>query len=88
MNTRNVCCRRPLMAVTEMTDHGNWVVFGPGRVGFAWHEESKRKIDFDKVPGGWDMTVELEPPQSANKKIRECIDLKRCEHAQLSALQN
>eukprot|EP00973_Karenia_brevis_P036934 5091096-Karenia_brevis.AAC.1 len=75
------------MAVTEMTDNSNWVVFGPGRVRFAWHEKSKRKIDFDRVPGGWDMTFELESLEAANKEINECVNLRKHE-AQLSSLHD
>ena len=34
IESRKVNCGRPLMAVTEMTDGGHWVCFGPQRQGF------------------------------------------------------
>ena len=35
IESRKVNCRRPLMAVTEMTDCGRWVCLGPQRQGFS-----------------------------------------------------
>ena len=39
-------CRRPLMALTEMTGCGRWVCFGPQRQGFTVliREQGKRSI--------------------------------------------
>ena len=36
IESRKVDCRLPLMAVTEMTDCGRWVCFGPQRQGFSF----------------------------------------------------
>ena len=36
IESRKVDCRRPLMAVTEMTDCGGWVCFQPQRQGFQF----------------------------------------------------
>ena len=58
---RKVDCRRPLMAVTEMTDCGRWVCFGPQRQGFSFDPRTGQKIEFTPTPDGWDLTMELEP---------------------------
>ena len=68
IESRKVDCRRPLMAVTEMTDCGRWVCFGPQRQGFSFEPRTGQKIEFTPTPGGWDLTMKLEPPERANKK--------------------
>ena len=40
-----VDCRRPLMAVTEMTDCGRWACFGPQRQGFSFDPRTGQKIE-------------------------------------------
>ena len=41
-----VDCRRPLMAVTEMTDCGRWVCFGHQRQGFSFDPRTGQTIEF------------------------------------------
>ena len=71
--SREVNCRRPLMAVTEMTDCGQRVCFGPQRQGFSFDPRTGQKIDFTPTPGGWDLTMTSEPPERANKVWNKAI---------------
>ena len=73
IESREVDCRRPLMAVTEMTDCGRWVSFGPQRQGFSFDPRTGQKIEFTPTPGGWDLTMKLEPPERANKIMNKLI---------------
>ena len=57
------------MAVTEMTDCGRWACFGPQRQGFSFDPRTMKKIDFTPTPGGWDLTMTLEPPERASKVL-------------------
>ena len=59
IESRKVDCRRPLMTVTEMTDCGRWVCFGPQRQGFSFDPRTGQKIEFTPTPGGWDLTMEV-----------------------------
>ena len=63
IESRKVNCRRPLIAVTEMTDCGRWFGFGPPRQGFSFDPKTGQKIEFAPTPGGWDLTMKLEPPE-------------------------
>ena len=67
IDRRKVNCRRPLMAVAEMTDCGRWVCFGPQRQGFSFDPRTGQKIEFTPAPGGWDLTMKLEPRREASK---------------------
>ena len=69
LNTWKAAGRIPLMSVGDMTDKGQWVVHGPNRAGFAYYPGERRRIDFQKDPGGWDLTLEFEALQTANRKI-------------------
>ena len=71
IESRKVNCR-PLMAVTEMTDCGRWVCFGPQRQGFSFDPRTGQEIDFTPTPGGWDLTMTLEP-ERANKVLNKAI---------------
>ena len=71
--SRKVNCRRPLMVVTEMTDGGRWVCFAPQRQGFSFDPRTGQKIEFTPTPGGWDLTMKLEPPERANKILNKAI---------------
>ena len=73
IESRKVNCRRPLLAVTEMTDCGRSVCFGPQRQGFSFDQRKRKKIDFTPTPGGWDMIMTLEPPERANKVLNKAI---------------
>ena len=73
IESRKVTCRRPLMAVTEMTDCGRWVRFGPKRRGFIFDLRTGQKIEFSPTPGGWHLTMKLEPPERANKILNKAI---------------
>ena len=70
--------RRPLMAVKPMTAQGQWVCFGPDRA-FAYKIETGRVIPFESTPTGWNLTMELEAPENANKKLQEAMDTKIAE---------
>ena len=35
--------------------------------------EQVQKIDFTPTPGGWDLTVTLEPPERANKMLNKAV---------------
>ena len=61
------------MAVTEMTDCGRRVCFGPQRQGFSFDPRTGQKMDFTPTPGGWDLTMTLEPPERANKVLNKAI---------------
>ena len=67
IESRKVNCRRPLMAVTEMTDCGRRVSFGPERQGLSFDPRTGQKIDFTPTLGGWDLTMTLKAPERANK---------------------
>ena len=73
IESRKVNCRRPVMAVTEMTDCGRWVCFGPQRQGFSFDPRTLQNIDFTLTPGGWDLTMTLETPERANKVLNKAI---------------
>ena len=73
IESRKVNCRRPLMAVTEMTDCGRWVCFGQQRQGCSFDPRTGQKIEFTPTPGGWDLTMKLEPPERANKILNKAI---------------
>ena len=79
IESRKVNCRRPVMAVTEMTDCGRWVCFGPQRQGFSFDPRTWQNIDFTLTPGGWDLTMTLETPERANKVLNKAILEIRCE---------
>ena len=73
IESRKVNCRRPLMAVTEMTDGGRWVCSGPQRQGFRFDPRTGQKIEFTPALGGWDLTMKLEPPERADKRLNKAI---------------
>ena len=47
-----------------MTDCGRWVCSGPQRQGFSFDPRTGQKIKITPTPGGWDLTMKLEPPES------------------------
>ena len=61
-----------------MTKQGQWVVFSPSE-GFAYQPQSKRMVKFDNTPTGWDLTVELEAPNEANKRIEEYAQVQQAD---------
>ena len=63
------------MAVKPMTAQGQWVCFGPDRA-LAYKIDTGRVIPFESTPTGWNLTVELEAPENANKKLQEAMDTK------------
>ena len=71
--SRKVNCRRLSRCVTEMTDCGRWVCFGPLLQGFSYDPRTGQQIDFTPTPGGWDLTMTLEPPERAIKKLNKAI---------------
>ena len=66
------------MAVKQMTAQGQWVCFGPDRA-FAYKIDTDRVIPFESTSTGWNLTVELEEPENANKKLQEAMDTKIAE---------
>ena len=56
-----------------MTDCGRWVCFGPQRQGFSFDLGTGQKVEFTPTPGGWDLTMKLEPPERANKISNKAI---------------
>ena len=46
-----------------MTDCGRWVCSGPLRQGFSFDPRTGQKIKFTPTPGGWNLTMKLEPPE-------------------------
>ena len=73
IDSRKVNCRRPLMAVAEMTDCGRWVCSGPQGQGFSFQPRTGQKIEFTPTLGGWDLTMKLEPPERGNKWLNKAI---------------
>ena len=56
-----------------MTDCGRWVCFGPQRHGFSFDPRTGQKIEFTPTPGGWDLTMKLEPPERSNKTLNKAM---------------
>ena len=56
-----------------MTDCGGWVCFGPQRQGFGFDPRTGKKIEFTPTPGGWDLTMKLEPSERGNKILNKAI---------------
>ena len=44
------------MALTEMTDGGRSVCFGPQKQGFSFGPRTGQEIEFTPTPAGWDPT--------------------------------
>ena len=72
IESRKVNCRRPIMAVIEMTDCDRWVCFGPQRHGFSFDPRSGQKIEFTPTADGWD----LRGNKILNKAIQEISEKK------------
>ena len=64
IESRKVNCRRPLMAVTDMTDCvvDGFVLDHKGKVSVLIREQGKR-LSSRRHSGGWDLTMKLEPPE-------------------------
>ena len=73
IESRKVNCRRPLMAVTEIQTVVDGVCFGPQRQGFSFDPRTGQTIEFTLTPGGWDLTMKLEPPERGNKILNTAI---------------
>ena len=65
--------QRPLMAVKHVTQHGQWVCFGPDRA-FAIKIETGRVIPFQSTINGWNLPPEVEAPNDANTQLQEVMD--------------
>ena len=61
------------MAVNEMIDCGRWDCCGPQRQGCSFDPRTGQKIEFTPTLGGWDLTMKLETPERANKRINKAI---------------
>ena len=84
IESRKVSCRRPLMAVTEMTDCGRWLCFGPQRQGFSFDPRTGQKIEFTPTPGGWYLTMKLKPPERGYKILKNNSGYQRKEKSSCS----
>ena len=72
-----------------MTDCGRWVCFGQQRQGFSFDPGTVQKIEFTPTPGGWDLTMKLEPPEKANKILNKAIqEISAKRRAAATALDN
>jgi hypothetical protein len=60
------------MAVVDMVDRGHVVIFDSGR-SFAYHKQTGMETDFVRREGGWDLTLELEAPELANKVAKDYL---------------
>ena len=60
------------MAVVDLVDRGNIVVFDSSR-SFAYHKETGVETEFVRREGGWDLTLELEAPEIANKEFQDYL---------------
>ena len=78
IESQQATVRRPLMAVKPMTAQGQWVCFGPDRA-FAYKIETGRVIPFKPTPTGWNLTMELEALENANRKLQQVMDTKIAE---------
>ena len=75
------------MAVKQMTrqgPQGQWVIFGP-HTAFSWRPDTQKRVDFTSTETGWDLTVELEPPNAANKYLQEAQKQYLCDIGQAEA---
>ena len=47
------------------------MIFGPEASGVACavHPERKSRLDFTPTPGGWDLTMKVQPPNKANQTL-------------------
>ena len=72
VTTRVAKVRRPLMAVTGMVDKGHTVVFD-SEGSLALNKKTGRKIPFSRHAGGWDLKLDLEPPETANETTKHML---------------
>ena len=78
IRTRRADVRRALLSVKDMVKVGQYVVFGPD-CAFSYKPKTGRVTHFEPTSTGWDHTVTLEPPNEANRIMRELIAAKRAE---------
>ena len=45
----------------------------PQRQGFNFDTRTRQKIEFTPTPGGWDLTMKLEPQERGNKILNKAI---------------
>ena len=57
---------RALLAVKAMVKKGNTVVFDDTG-SFSVNKKTGRRLDFEDTSGGWDLVLELEAPDEANR---------------------
>ena len=74
--SRKAPCRRPLLAVKDLTNKGQWVVFGPTKA-FAYQPQGGRVTKFDNTPSGWNWTLKLDAPNMANRKVLEALERRK-----------
>ena len=53
--------------------------FWTENVGFAYHPGERRRADFKRDSHGWNLTLELEAPEIANRKILEHLRTRTAE---------
>ena len=72
LRTRKADVHKPLLAVCDLVDTGHAVLFDGG-ASYAVNKATGRKTPFVRNGRGWDLTVELEAPNTANKVMAQLI---------------
>ena len=72
LETRAARVSQALMAVVDMVDRGQVVVFDSTR-SFAYHKQTGVETEFVRREGGWDLTLDLEAPEIANKVAQDYL---------------
>ena len=72
LNTRQADVFEPLMSVADMIDHGHMVVFD-SEGSFAVNKDSGRKTHFERTGKKWQVNLQIEAPEKANKKMTQIM---------------
>ena len=72
LRTRAARSTAPLMAVKDMVAAGQMVVFD-AEGSFTYDKASGKKTPFHSTAGGWELTLDLEAPETANKVNQQVI---------------
>ena len=80
LRTRCAKVRRPLLSVKEIVRVGNRVVFDL-EGSYTEDKHSGRRQYFRDVPGGWDLTLDLEAPEVANEVAEQIHSVQQAQPA-------
>ena len=72
LNTRQADVFEPLMSVPDIVDQGHMVVFD-SEGSFAVNKDSGRKTHFERTGKKWQVNLQIEAPEKANKKITQIM---------------